>query len=432
MPISAIVGANWGDEGKGKFTDFLARSADFVVRFQGGSNAGHTIINDYGKFALHLLPSGVFHSNTCNVLGPCVAVDTAALRQELGELSRRAVPQPKLVISDRAQLLFSYHKLFDTLEEERRAAANFGSTRSGIAPFYSDMHAKIGVQLHELFDEKVLQKHFELILPQKNTLLRELYKQPELQLEAMLAEAHAARDFLEPFLCDTTSLLREALRQNRNILVEGQLGTLRDIYHGIYPYSTSSSPLATFAPAGLGLPARELQTVLAVTKAYSSCVGQGPFVAELHGREADELRRRGGDGGEYGATTGRPRRIGWFDAVATRYGVEVQGASEVALTNIDVLSYLENIPVCVAYCEVAQHTCHPRELREFPSQTRQSQMRPELVQLPGWRQDISELREFSQLPAEARNYVLFLEEQLGLPIRWISNGPKREQVIRRD
>ena len=427
MPISAIVGANWGDEGKGKFTDFLARRADFVVRFQGGSNAGHTIINEYGKFALHLLPSGVFNSHTCNVLGPCVAVHVESLSKELETLEQRGIPKPRLCISDRAQLLFSYHKLFDTLEEERRAAANFGSTRSGIAPFYSDMYAKLGLQLRELFDEVALQEHFELILPQKNALLRGLYKHPELQIEALMSEARAAREFLAPYLCDTRVLLRTALEQDKNILVEGQLGTLRDIYHGIYPYSTSSSPLATFAPAGLGLPASELQGVLAVTKAYSSCVGKGAFVVELYGQEAEELRRRGGDSGEYGATTGRPRRVGWFDAVATRYGVEVQGATEVALTNIDVLGYLDEIPVCVAYRDPESG----EELRDFPSQLQQEKMQPVFVQMPGWKQDIRAVREFAGLPVQAQEYVLFLEKQLGVRISWISNGPKREQVIPR-
>ncbi|WGK69005.1 adenylosuccinate synthase [Candidatus Haliotispira prima] len=427
MPISAVVGANWGDEGKGKFTDLLAQHADFVVRFQGGSNAGHTIINEYGKFSLHLLPSGVFSPNTHNVLGPCVAVCIESLKKELQELERCAVPRPTLIISERAQLLFSYHKLFDILEEERRAGADFGSTRSGIAPFYSDMHSKIGVQLHELSDEAALRRHFELILPQKNILLRELYRHPGLEIDELLAEARVAREFLSPFLCDTRVLLGKALQQGKQVLVEGQLGTLRDIYHGIYPYSTSSSPLATFAPVGLGLPAREMKNVLAVTKAYSSCVGQGPFVVELDGAEAEELRRRGGDSGEYGATTGRPRRVGWFDAVATRYGVEVQGATEVALTNIDVLGYLDEIPVCVGY----RNRKSGEELRHFPAQTEQGQMEPILVRLPGWKQDVSGVREFSKLPKEARDYVAFLEEELGVSITRISNGPRREQVIQR-
>ena len=427
MPISAIVGANWGDEGKGKFTDFLAQEADFVVRFQGGSNAGHTIINDYGRFALHLLPSGVFTSHICNVLGPCVAVDADSLTQELSELQKHGVPKPKLAISDRAQLLFSYHKLFDTLEEERRAAASFGSTRSGIAPFYSDMSAKVGVQLCQLSDEAALRRHFELILPQKNTLLRELYRQEELQLDTLLDEARRACEFLAPLLCDTQALLSDALEQGKKILVEGQLGSLRDLYHGIYPYTTSSSPLAGFAPAALGLGARELQSVLAVTKAYSSCVGQGPFVSELHGEEAEELRSRGGDRGEYGATTGRPRRVGWFDVVATRYGLQIQGATELALTNLDVLSYLDQIPVCLAY----QNPKTGETITHFPPESRQQNLKPVWGQLPGWREDISAVREYAALPAKAKDYVAFLEEKLGTPICWLSNGPKREQVLRR-
>ncbi len=428
MPITAIVGANWGDEGKGKFTDFLASNSDFVARFQGGSNAGHTIINQYGKFALHLLPSGVFNQNTTNILGPCVAVNVDALRKELENLQQRGVSTPKLLISDRAHLLFSYHKQFDTLEEERRASANFGSTRSGIAPFYSDMYAKTGIQLHQLFDEAALENHFQLILPQKNLLFRELYRKPELEIENLLIEARAAREVLTPYLCDTRALLNNALRQNKHVLVEGQLGTLRDIFHGIYPYSTSSSPLATFAPAGLGVSARELQKVLAVTKAYSSCVGQGPFVVELHGAEAEWLRQRGGDSGEYGATTGRPRRVGWFDAVATRYGAEIQGATEMALTNIDVLDDLDKIPVCVAYRDQK----NGKEVFDFPCQTLQQRMKPVFVKLPGWKKDISSVRVFADLPAQAQEYILFLEKQLGVPITWISNGPKREQVISRN
>ena len=429
MPISAIVGANWGDEGKGKFTDFLASHADYVVRFQGGSNAGHTIINEYGKFALHLLPSGVFRQTVGNVLGPCVAVDVGSLQKELAELERHGVPCPKLFVSDRAQLLLSYHKQFDILAEESRGSVSFGSTRSGIAPFYSDMHAKIGLPIHKLFDtEKELRCHFELILPQKNLLLRELYSQHELRIDDLLVEVYEARDFLKPYLCDTRILLANALAERQNVLFEGQLGALRDVYHGIYPYTTSSSPLATFAPAGLGLPCHELKTVLAVTKAYSSCVGQGPFVVELNGDVADELRRRGGDCGEYGATTGRPRRVGWFDVVATRYGLQLQGATEVALTNLDVLSYLDVIPVCVAYCDPGNNN---QKRGDFPYQTLQYKLKPEFVHLPGWKQDISTIREFDQLPIQAQEYVLFLEKQLGVPISWISNGAQREQVILR-
>ena len=426
MSISAIVGANWGDEGKGKFTDFFAPQVDFVVRFQGGSNAGHTIINDYGRFALHLLPSGVFTQDVCNVLGPCVAIDTGSLAQELAELETHGVPKPKLAISERAQLLFSYHKLFDTLEEERRGAANFGSTRSGIAPFYCDMSAKVGVQLCLLSDKAALRRHFELILPQKNTLLRELYHREKLQLDALLDEARRAHEFLAPFLCDTRTLLREALEQKKKVLMEGQLGSLRDLYHGIYPYTTSSSPLASFAPAALGLRAHELQSILAVTKAYSSCVGQGPFISELHGAEADELRRRGGDKGEYGATTGRPRRVGWFDVVATRYGLQIQGATELALTNLDVLSYLEYIPICTAY----RNRKTGEEITDFPPESRLQDFEPVWFDFPGWGEDISEVRKFSDLPSRAQRYVGFLEDELDIEITWISNGPRREQVIR--
>lgn len=425
MPLQAIVGANWGDEGKGKFTDFLAQEADFVVRFQGGSNAGHTIINSYGKFALNLLPSGVFSGNISNVLGSCVAVEIPALRRELQILSERGVPQPKLLVSQRAQLLFSYHKDFDTHEEERRAGHSFGSTRSGIAPFYGDMHLKTGIQMVELLDLDHLKQRFELLLPQKNTLLKHLYQKEELRLENLMAEAEEARDFVTPLLCDTQALLMEALAQGKNILLEGQLGTLRDPYHGIYPFSTSSSTLASFAPVSLGLPSRELKSVLAVTKAYSSCVGAGPFVCELEGEEAEELRRRGGDSGEYGAKTGRPRRVGWFDAVATRYGVQLQGANEVALTNLDVLSYLKEIPVCIGY-----QSADGKVSQSFPPTACQAEMKPVYTQLPGWNCDIRDCKSFRDLPREAQDYVLFVEGQLGgALVKWVSNGPEREQVM---
>lgn len=428
MSVHAIVGANWGDEGKGKFTDFLASDADLVVRFQGGSNAGHTIINDLGKFALHLLPSGVFYPNVTNILGPCVAIDVPSLAKELEDLRQRGIAEPALRISDRAQLLFSFHRKFDELEEKRRGKHSFGSTRSGIAPFYSDMHAKIGIQLHELADPKRTRENLELILPQKNALLQHLYHEKELILEELLEEADSAYRFLKPFLSDTQQLLRQSLAKNQNILVEGQLGSLRDPYQGIYPYSTSSSPLASFALNSLGLPARALETVLAVTKAYSSCVGAGPFVSELFGNEAEELRARGGDAGEYGTTTRRPRRVGWFDAVATRYGLAIQGATEVALTNIDVLGYLDEILVCVAYRDKNTGA----ETTDFPVSTVQENMEPVLKPLPGWKTDISHIRNFSDLPQQARDYIIFLENLLGGPkISWISNGPRREQIIQR-
>jgi adenylosuccinate synthase len=423
MPVTAIVGANWGDEGKGKITDYLAAEADIIVRFQGGNNAGHTVINDYGKFVLHLLPSGVFYPNVVNVLGPGVAVNIPALLEELENLVQRGVPRPGVRISDRAQVVLPYHILLDEYKEERLADRKFGSTKRGIAPFYADKYQKVGVQVADLFDEDRLRTRLESSLAIKNVLFEHLYHKPTLHVDDIASALLQDGQRIKPLVCDTTSLLHEALTEGKQILVEGQLGALRDPDHGIYPYPTSSSPLAGFASVGAGVPPYAITRIVAVTKAYSSCVGAGPFVTELFGPEGDELRLRGADDGEFGATTGRPRRVGWFDGVATRYGCRVQGATEVALTVLDALEYLDEIPICVAYDldgEIIEH---------FPNPAQLDRARPVLEKLPGWRCDVSEIRTFQDLPQNAQAYVLRIEELIGVPIKWVSVGPQREAMI---
>lgn len=426
MTVTAIVGANWGDEGKGKVTDILAANASFVVRYQGGSNAGHTIINAYGKFVLHLLPSGVFYPHATNVIGPGTALDVEVLLEELDALAARGVPAPTVAVSDRAQVVMPYHGLFDRLEEERLGNAGFGSTRRGIAPFYADKHAKLGVQVSDLYDEARLARRLEQSLAAKNTLLRHLYGQEPLSVDALLPELLAYGAKLRPYVADTTAMLRQANEKGERILVEGQLGALRDPDHGIYPFSTSSSTLAGFAAVGAGLPAASITEVVAVMKAYSSCVGAGPFATELHGGEGDELRRRGGDAGEFGATTGRPRRVGWLDIPASRYGCRVQGATSVTLTNLDVLGYLDEIPVCTHY------RLPDGSLSDgFPVTSVLEAAEPVLKTFPGWKCDISGTAAFEELPREAQDYVAFIERQIGVAITRISVGPRREQLIER-
>lgn len=423
MSVSAIVGANWGDEGKGKMTDVLARHSDFVIRYQGGNNAGHTIINDYGKFALHLLPSGVFYPHTTNILGPGIALNISSFLGELDELIARGVPKPSLYISERAQVVLPYHLLMDEYEEERLGDRKYGSTKSGIAPFYSDKYLKIGVQVADLFDEGRLRDRVERALTVKNLLFEHLYQKPIMSLERIAPDLMAAGEKIKPYVCDTSTLLHNALKDKKKILVEGQLGALRDPDHGIYPYPTSSSTLAGFASVGAGIPPHAITQVVAVAKAYSSCVGAGPFVSEIFDREAEDLRERGGDAGEYGATTGRPRRMGWFDAVATRYGCRMQGATAVALTLLDVLGYLDEIPVCTAYEIDGEKT------RLFPVPALLDRATPVLEKLPGWRRDISSVRRFSDLPANAQNYVMHIEDWLEVPVKWVSVGPRREDII---
>ena len=423
--VNTIVGANWGDEGKGKVTDLLAEKSDVVVRFQGGANAGHTIINEYGKFALHLLPSGVFHQNIMNIIGPGVALDIEALLSELESVTSRGVPQPQIMISDRAQVMMPYHVDFDKFEEERLGKNSFGSTKSGIAPFYSDKYAKVGIQVCELYDEEMLRERLKIALVKKNALLEGLYHKPDVDLEALIAHLKALAEKIRPMVGDTTLYLHKALKEGKTVLLEGQLGTLRDPDHGIYPYTTSSSPLAGYGCVGAGVSPKDIQDIYCVTKAYSSAVGAGPFVVRLSGPEGDELRRRGGDAGEFGATTGRARDVGWFDCVATRYGVMVQGGTQVVLTNLDVLGYLDEIPVCVAY-EV-----DGEEITDFPSTPKLLRCKGVYTKLPGWKCDIRGIKKFEDLPENCRKYVEFLEQQIGAPIHMVSNGPRREDIIYR-
>ncbi|MGN0778612.1 MAG: adenylosuccinate synthase [Aristaeellaceae bacterium] len=423
--VRTIVGANWGDEGKGKVTDLLAEKSDVVVRFQGGANAGHTIINEYGKFALHLLPSGVFHQNVVNVIGPGVALNIEALLSELESLTSRGVPMPKLLISDRCQVMMPYHIDFDKFEEERLGKSAFGSTKSGIAPFYSDKFAKTGIQVCQLYDKDILRSRLEIALVKKNCLLEHLYHKPAIDLDALMAHLDVLAEKIRPMVCDTTLFLHKANQEGKTILLEGQLGSLRDPDHGIYPYTTSSSPLAGYGCVGAGVSPRDMTDIVCVTKAYSSCVGAGAFVSKLEGEAGDELRRRGGDAGEFGATTGRARDVGWFDAVATRYGVLVQGATEVVLTNLDVLGYLKEIPVCVAYEVDGQ------QITDFPATPVLMRCKPVYQTLPGWECDIRGITRYEDLPENCRKYVEFIEKACGCPIKMVSNGPKRNEILYR-
>ena len=423
--VTAVVGANWGDEGKGKITDVLASSADVVIRFQGGANAGHTIKNSYGKFALHTLPSGVFHPDVVNIIGNGVALDPNRVEEEVEGLVKRGVPAPKLMISDRAQIVMSYHVLFDALEEARLAGRSFGSTKSGIAPFYSDKYAKTGIQVSELQDMAALREKVEGICEKKNVLLKYLYHHEELSADDVMKELEHYREVLAPYVADTSSWLAGALREGKQILLEGQLGTMKDPDHGIYPMVTSSSTLAGYGAVGAGIPPYEIRKIIAVTKAYSSAVGAGEFVSEIFGEEAEELRRRGGDGGEYGATTGRPRRVGFYDVVASKYGCRLQGATDVALTVLDVLGYLDEIPVCTAYEIDGQVT------DEFPTTVSLKKAKPVWKVLPGWKCDIKGIRRYEELPENCRRYVEFIEKQIGFPVTMVSNGPGRDDIIYR-
>lgn len=423
--VKAVVGANWGDEGKGKITDMLAKQADIIVRFQGGANAGHTIINDYGKFALHTLPSGVFYNHTTSVIGNGVALDIPVLIKEIQSIVDRNVPAPKIKVSNRAQMVMSYHKLFDQYEEERLGKKSFGSTKSGIAPFYSDKYAKIGFQVSELFDEELLKEKVVRVAEQKNVLLEHLYHKPLIQPEELFEELMGYRKMIEPYVCDVSLFLNEALKEGKEILLEGQLGTLKDPDHGIYPMVTSSSTLAAYGAIGAGIPPYEIKKVITVCKAYSSAVGAGAFVSEIFGEEADELRRRGGDGGEYGATTGRPRRMGWFDVVASKYGCRMQGTTDVAFTVLDVLGYLDEIPVCVAYDIDGEITT------EFPPTYLLDKAKPVIEKLPGWKCDIRGIKKYEDLPENCRKYIEFVEEKIGYPITLVSNGPGRDDIIYR-
>ncbi|MFR8673898.1 MAG: adenylosuccinate synthase [Lachnospiraceae bacterium] len=423
--IKAVVGANWGDEGKGKITDMLAKEADIIVRFQGGANAGHTIVNDYGKFALHTLPSGVFYNHTTSVIGNGVALNVPLVFKEIQDIVSKGVPTPKILISDRAQMVMSYHILFDQYEEERLGGKSFGSTKSGIAPFYSDKFAKIGFQVSELFDEEALKEKVAGICEKKNVMLEHLYHKPLLKPEEIFEELMSYKKMLEPYVCDVSLFLWNALKEGKSILLEGQLGSLKDPDHGIYPMVTSSSTLAGYGAVGAGVPPYEIKKIITVCKAYSSAVGAGAFVSEIFGDEADELRRRGGDGGEFGATTGRPRRMGWFDAVASKYGCRMQGTTDVAFTVLDVLGYLDEIPVCVGYDIDGEVTT------DFPTTTLLEKAKPVYETLPGWKCDIRGIKKYEDLPENCRKYIEFVEEKIGFPITMISNGPGRDDIIYR-
>ena len=423
--VKAVVGANWGDEGKGKITDMLAKDADIIVRFQGGANAGHTIVNNYGKFALHTLPSGVFYDHTTSIIGNGVALNIPILFEEIKSITDQNVPMPKILVSNRAQIVMPYHILFDQYEEERLGKASFGSTKSGIAPFYSDKYAKIGYQVSELFDEELLKEKVVRTCETKNVLLEHLYHKPLLDPDELLETLHSYRDMVAPYVCDVSLYLWNALKEGKTILLEGQLGTLKDPDHGIYPMVTSSSTLAAYGAIGAGIPAQSIEQVVTVCKAYSSAVGAGAFVSEIFGEEADELRRRGGDGGEFGATTGRPRRMGWFDCVASKYGCRMQGTTDVAFTVLDVLGYLDEFPVCVGYDIDGEVTT------EFPVTSRLEKAKPVLKTLPGWKCDIRGIKKYEDLPENCRNYIEFVEKEIGFPITMISNGPGRDDIIYR-
>lgn len=422
--VRAIVGANWGDEGKGKITDMLAEKSDIVVRFQGGHNAGHTIINEHGRFALHLLPSGSCYPHIVNVLGNGVALDIRALMKELEDVRSKGI-SPKLLVSDRAQIVMPYHVDFDVYEEERLGKAAFGSTKSGIAPFFSDKYAKIGFQVNELFYPEELREKLHRVVEYKNLILEHVYHKPLLSEDELFETMMDFKEQIQPYVADTAKYLQQAIKDGKTILMEGQLGTMKDPDFGIYPMVTSSSPLASYSAVGAGIPARYITDVICVTKAYSSAVGAGEFVSEIFGDEAQTLRLHGGDKGEFGATTGRPRRVGWYDTVASRYGVQMQGATEVALTAIDCLSYLDEIPMCVGY-EIDGSVTH-----DFPVTPLLKKAKPVLKVFPGWKKDIRGITEFDKLPKEAQDYVLFIEKELGVPVTMVSTGPKREEIILR-
>ena len=425
--VRAVVGANWGDEGKGKITDMLGQESDIVIRFQGGANAGHTIVNDYGKFALHTLPSGAFSDNVVSIIGNGVALDIPKLFNEIKTVVAQGVPTPKILVSDRAQMVMPYHILFDTYEEARLAGKSFGSTKSGIAPFYSDKYAKIGFQVSELFeDEEYLRDKIERVITQKNVLLEHLYHQPLLKVDDIYNTLMEYKSMVEPYVCDVSAYLYKAIKEGKNILLEGQLGSMKDPDHGIYPMVTSSSTLAAYGAIGAGIPPYEIKQIITVCKAYSSAVGAGEFVSEIFGDEADELRRRGGDGGEFGATTGRPRRMGWFDCVASHYGCRIQGTTDVAFTVLDVLGYLGEIPVCVAYDIDGEITT------DFPTTNKLRKAKPVYETLPGWKCDIRGIKNYEDLPENCRKYIEFIEEKIGFPITMISNGPGRNDIIYRN
>lgn len=422
--ITAVVGANWGDEGKGKITDVLAQESDYIVRFQGGSNAGHTIKNEFGKFGLHLMPSGIFNKDAVSVLGNGVAVNAGKFIEELGSIEDAGVPHGKIIISDRAQLVMSYHMALDAYEEERLAGHSFGSTKAGIAPCFSDKYAKIGFQVADLYSDKdLLMERIRNVCSIKNVLLENLYHKPQIKAEDIYAELLEYAELLKPYVAHTSQVLNDALRAGKHILLEGQLGALKDTDHGIYPMVTSSSTLAGFGATGAGLPPYAIERIITVVKAYSSAVGAGAFVSELFGDEADELRKRGGDGGEFGVTTGRPRRVGWFDAVATRYGCMMQGATEVAVTVVDVLGYLDELKICVGY------EIDGKVIKDFPNTPLLEKVKPVYETLPGWKTDIRGIKSYDELPSECKAYIERIEQEIDVHVSMVSNGPARDELI---
>ncbi|MBQ1823375.1 MAG: adenylosuccinate synthase [Lachnospiraceae bacterium] len=425
--VTAVVGANWGDEGKGKITDTLADQADVVVRFQGGANAGHTIKNQYGKFALHTVPSGAFHQNIMNIMGAGVAFDIDKFMNEIEEITSKGVPMPQIMISNRAQVMMPYHVLLDSLEEARLAGKAFGSTKSGIAPFYSDKYAKIGWQLHEFFqDDDVLMEKINRIADIKDAILVNLYHTDKIDRAGLLDWIKTRREKVKPFIGDVSLYLFNAINEGKNVLLEGQLGTMKDPDNGIYPMVTSSSPLAAYGAVSCGIAPWAIQKIVVVSKAYSSAVGAGEFVSEIFGDEAELLRNHGGDGGEYGATTGRPRRVGWYDCVASKFGCRVQGCTDVAFTVVDDLGYLDEIPVCVGY-EV-----DGKIIKDFPVTTVLPKCKPVYKVFPGWKCDISGIKKYEDLPEKCRDYIEFIEQEIGFPITIVSNGPAREDIIYRE
>lgn len=422
--IRAIVGANWGDEGKGKITDMCADQSDIVVRYQGGANAGHTIINEYGRFALHQLPSGVFHEHITNVLANGVALNVASLKEEMQTIIDAGI-KFNLLISEKAQVLMPHHVLMDTYEEERLGDKKFGSTKSGIAPFFSDKYSKVGIQVWELYDKDFLLEKLETMYDKVNVQFKYLYGKDPIDYKDVFNTLCEYAEFIKPYVADTSKFLRNAIKEGKNILFEGQLGSLKDTDHGIYPYVTSSSTLAGYAAVGAGIPPYAIENITVITKAYSSAVGAGPFVTELFGEEADELRIRGGDKGEFGATTGRPRRVGYFDAVATRYGCEIQGATEVCMTCLDVLSYMDTLYICTGY------EYEGKVYKDFLTTDKLYKVKPVYETLPGWKSDIRGITDYNNLPKEAKDYVEFIEKELGVKVSMVSNGPKRNEILYR-
>lgn len=424
--VTAVVGANWGDEGKGKIVDTLADQADVVIRFQGGANAGHTIKNSYGKFALHTVPSGAFHPEIMNIMGAGVALDIEKFMKEIKSITDAGVPQPKIMISDRAQVMMPYHVEFDTLREAKLAGKSYGSTKSGISPFYADKYAKIGWEVNEFFqDDEVLKEKIDTIADEKDVLLTEFYHADPIDRAGLLAWIKKVREEVRPYLGDVSLYLYQALKENKTVLVEGQLGTMKDPDNGIYPMVTSSSPLAAFSAVSCGFAPYMINRIVTVSKAYSSAVGAGEFVTEAFGETADKLRTHGGDGGEFGATTGRPRRVGWYDCVASKYGCRVQGATDVALTVLDDLGIWDEIPVCVAY------ELNGKQITDFPVTRELKNCKPVYKMMKGWKCDIRGIKKFEDLPKEAQDYVNFIEEQIGFPITMVGNGPAREDIIYR-